>query len=65
MTPTDNTIQQWEYRIDKKPVLLYDMGLLLDAAGRRGWELVSINRCFIFWKYIIYRRPKIKTNEHK
>ena len=62
MTPTDNTIQQWEYlHIENSSKTTMDTFIEM---GKRGWEysgdaFVDGKRCLIF------KRPIINTNEHK
>lgn len=65
MTPTDNTIQQWEYMAEanysKSPTVK-----TLKSFGDEGWELVAIipgdNEAAMWILY--FKRPIINTNDH-
>jgi len=55
-------IQQWEYRIDKIPESLSLLGALMDVAGKSGWEMVCIKRCWLLCGYVVYKRLKQNNN---
>lgn len=61
MTPTDNTIQQWEYKVE---VNHSGFGLTdLNEFGLQGWELCSAYKDLGHYFYY-FKRPIINTNEH-
>lgn len=59
MTPTDNTIQQWEYHriyVDTEDNVLER----IHSAGERGWELVATIPSVVGTRYhwFFFKRPK-------
>ena len=63
MTPTDNTLQQWEYLVQPN-YGDFPTDKWLKSFGAEGWELVSILHGVSTSPYLAYfKRPIINTNE--